>query len=211
MERNLKSVTTSKQARSQATLTRLLDAAEELFLQNPPQDVSIADIVREGRKTGTITVEQGLKNFVKAVDKGLLKIMSKMGISTLDAYCGAQIFEALGVGQELIDLAFEQFKICAKHYREFIVHASKLNQTKCQPNTVWTCIQSVLVQLLEEYLDIKFLSGHLANNSDVDKIDINSFFARKRLFGNFGENTPNQTGGSQAGEQMAGGAQSRDG
>ncbi len=112
---------------------------------------------------------------------------------------------------QLIDLAFEQFKICAKHYREFIVHASKLNQTKYQPNTVWTCIQSVLVQLLEEYLDIKFLSGHLANNSDVDKIDINSFFARKRLFGNFGENTPNQTGGSQAGEQMAGGAQSRDG
>ena len=46
MERNLKSVTTPKQARSQATLTRLLDAAEELFLQNPPQDVSIADIVR---------------------------------------------------------------------------------------------------------------------------------------------------------------------
>ena len=46
MERNLKSVTTPKQARSQATLTRLLDAAEELFLQNPPQDVSIADIER---------------------------------------------------------------------------------------------------------------------------------------------------------------------
>lgn len=46
MERNLKSVATPKQARSQATLTRLLDAAEELFLQNPPQDVSIADIVR---------------------------------------------------------------------------------------------------------------------------------------------------------------------
>ena len=53
-----------------------------------------------------MTVEQALKNFGKAVDKGLLKIMSKMGIATLDAYCGAQIFEALGIGQELIDVAF---------------------------------------------------------------------------------------------------------
>jgi glutamate synthase (ferredoxin) len=67
---------------------------------------SIDDIIREGRKIGTLTAEQGRKNFVKAVDKGLLKIMSKMGISTVDSYCGAQIFEALGVGQELLDVAF---------------------------------------------------------------------------------------------------------
>jgi glutamate synthase (ferredoxin) len=67
---------------------------------------TVEGIIHEGRKTGTLTVEQALKNFGKAVDKGLLKIMSKMGIATLDAYCGAQIFEALGVGQELIDLAF---------------------------------------------------------------------------------------------------------
>ena len=40
------------------------------------------------------------------MDKGLLKIMSKMGISTIDSYCGAQIFEALGIGQELLDVAF---------------------------------------------------------------------------------------------------------
>jgi hypothetical protein len=61
---------------------------------------SIADIIHEGRKTGALTEEQAVKNFVKAVDKGLLKIMSKMGISTLDSYCGAQIFEAVGIGQE---------------------------------------------------------------------------------------------------------------
>ena len=67
---------------------------------------SIADIIHEGRKTGALTEEQAVKNFVKAVDKGLLKIMSKMGISTLDSYCGAQIFEAVGIGQELLDVAF---------------------------------------------------------------------------------------------------------
>ena len=67
---------------------------------------SIEEIVHEGRKTGNLTVEQARKNFAKAVDKGLLKVMSKMGISTVDAYCGAQIFEALGIGQELLDVAF---------------------------------------------------------------------------------------------------------
>ncbi len=67
---------------------------------------SIEAIVHEGRKTGNLTVEQARKNFAKAVDKGLLKVMSKMGISTIDSYCGAQIFEALGIGQELLDVAF---------------------------------------------------------------------------------------------------------
>ena len=46
------------------------------------------------------------KNFVKAVEKGVLKVMSKMGIATLDAYCGAQVFEALGVSEELLGSAF---------------------------------------------------------------------------------------------------------
>ena len=53
-----------------------------------------------------MTLAQAIGNFVKAVDKGLLKIMSKMGISTVDSYCGAQIFEALGIGEDLLDVAF---------------------------------------------------------------------------------------------------------
>jgi len=44
--------------------------------------------------------------YVKAVGKGLLKIMSKMGISTLQSYCGAQVFEAVGLSRELIDRHF---------------------------------------------------------------------------------------------------------
>ncbi|MEK7850006.1 MAG: glutamate synthase large subunit [Candidatus Omnitrophota bacterium] len=47
-----------------------------------------------------------LANYIKAIDKGLLKIFSKMGISTLKSYCGAQIFEALGLGKEVIDNYF---------------------------------------------------------------------------------------------------------
>src|SRR6185503_21343014 len=44
--------------------------------------------------------------FRSAAEKGLLKILSKMGISTLSSYCGAQIFEALGLGAEVIDRCF---------------------------------------------------------------------------------------------------------
>ncbi len=46
------------------------------------------------------------KNYINALEKGLLKIMSKMGISPLDSYCGAQIFEAVGLDQGLIDECF---------------------------------------------------------------------------------------------------------
>ncbi len=46
------------------------------------------------------------KNFIQAIGKGLLKIFSKMGISTLQSYCGAQIFEAVGIDSELISLYF---------------------------------------------------------------------------------------------------------
>ena len=67
---------------------------------------SIAEMVEEGRHTEGMTLAQAIGSFVKAVDKGLLKIMSKMGIATVDAYCGAQIFEALGIGDELLEIAF---------------------------------------------------------------------------------------------------------
>ncbi|HQT92141.1 MAG TPA: glutamate synthase central domain-containing protein, partial [Candidatus Kryptobacter bacterium] len=46
------------------------------------------------------------KNFVKAVSKGLYKIFSKMGISTLQSYCGAQIFEAVGLDSEIVENYF---------------------------------------------------------------------------------------------------------
>ena len=46
------------------------------------------------------------KNYIKAIDKGLLKVMSKMGISTLTSYKGAQLFEAIGLSQSLVDTYF---------------------------------------------------------------------------------------------------------
>ncbi|MEI2415441.1 glutamate synthase-related protein [Orrella sp. JC864] len=50
--------------------------------------------------------EKAIKNYIKAVGKGLNKVMSKMGISTYMSYCGAQIFEAIGLQSKLVDQYF---------------------------------------------------------------------------------------------------------
>ncbi|XP_027352326.1 ferredoxin-dependent glutamate synthase, chloroplastic isoform X1 [Abrus precatorius] len=63
------------------------------------------NMMRNG-KMPTVSIEQAQKNYCKAVKAGLLKILSKMGISLLSSYCGAQIFEVYGLGQEVVDLAF---------------------------------------------------------------------------------------------------------
>src|SRR5690349_19856924 len=57
---------------------------------------------------GLLTVDfaTALKNYKKAINKGLLKVFSKMGISTLQSYRGAQIFEAIGLNSELVDRYF---------------------------------------------------------------------------------------------------------
>jgi glutamate synthase (NADPH/NADH) large chain len=47
-----------------------------------------------------------LKRYIKSIDKGLLKVMSKMGISTYQSYCGAQIFDAVGLRQDFVDKYF---------------------------------------------------------------------------------------------------------
>ncbi|MDX1523629.1 MAG: glutamate synthase central domain-containing protein, partial [Anaerolineae bacterium] len=55
-----------------------------------------------------LDMAQAKVNFVKALEAGLLKIMSKMGISTVDTYCGAQIFEAIGLSPALIETYFTE-------------------------------------------------------------------------------------------------------
>ncbi len=57
-------------------------------------------------KIDNISLDDACQRYRKAVEAGLLKILSKMGISLLSSYHGAQIFEAVGVGMDLIDLAF---------------------------------------------------------------------------------------------------------
>lgn len=63
------------------------------------------NLMRNG-KMQMVTIEKAQNNFKKAVNAGLMKILSKMGISLLSSYCGAQIFEIYGLGKEVVDLAF---------------------------------------------------------------------------------------------------------
>ncbi len=67
---------------------------------------TLANMNAKGLIDGEYTEEQLCKNYIKAVDKELLKIFSKMGISTLQSYHGAQIFESLGINQDVVDKYF---------------------------------------------------------------------------------------------------------
>ncbi len=63
---------------------------------------SIEDLIARGLLTG-VTPRQAVRNYIKACSKGVLKVMSKMGISTVASYTGAQVFEAIGLGQQIVD------------------------------------------------------------------------------------------------------------
>ncbi len=67
---------------------------------------TLYDMARSDAHPGITDYKTAEKSFVKAVHKGIIKVMSKMGISTLQSYRGAQIFEAVGLNGEFIDRYF---------------------------------------------------------------------------------------------------------
>jgi glutamate synthase domain-containing protein 2/glutamate synthase domain-containing protein 1/glutamate synthase domain-containing protein 3 len=67
---------------------------------------SVENLAWRGELGDGITPDIAVKHFLKAVKKGLLKTFSKMGISTLQSYQGAQVFEAIGLNKELVDAYF---------------------------------------------------------------------------------------------------------
>jgi glutamate synthase (NADPH/NADH) large chain len=66
---------------------------------------TLDDMIRDGLLTA-VTHKEAVENYIHALNKGILKVMSKMGISTLQSYCGAQIFEAVGLEQAFVDKYF---------------------------------------------------------------------------------------------------------
>ncbi|HTP07133.1 MAG TPA: glutamate synthase large subunit, partial [Anaerolineae bacterium] len=66
--------------------------------------LALSTIAHIGRD---IQPDEAIKNYFYAIEHGLLKIMSKMGISTVDAYCGAQVFEIIGLRGEIVDRFFD--------------------------------------------------------------------------------------------------------
>lgn len=67
---------------------------------------SLVSLKEEGKLPESLDIEQAIENYIYAIGYGLLKIMSKMGISTLQSYQGSQIFEALGISKDVIDKCF---------------------------------------------------------------------------------------------------------
>src|SRR5213594_1789447 len=66
---------------------------------------TLDDMIAQGILVG-VDHDKAVKNYIKALNKGILKVMAKMGISTLQSYCGAQIFEAIGLNREVVDTYF---------------------------------------------------------------------------------------------------------
>src|SRR5689334_14418823 len=66
---------------------------------------TLDDMIRQRQLAG-VTHDQAVTHYIHALNKGILKVMSKMGISTLQGYCGAQIFEAVGLDRAFIDQYF---------------------------------------------------------------------------------------------------------
>ena len=66
---------------------------------------SLNDLIQK-RYLPQMNQSEAVENFIKAANKGLVKIMSKMGISTIQSYCGAQVFEAIGLEKEFVDKYF---------------------------------------------------------------------------------------------------------
>jgi len=99
---------------------------------------SAQDMVRRGALEGITTRKAGV-NVIKALGKGLLKIMSKMGVSTVASYTGAQIFEATGLGADVIEECFAgtssrlggigfdvlAAEAAARHARAFPAHGAR--------------------------------------------------------------------------------------
>jgi glutamate synthase (ferredoxin) len=66
---------------------------------------TLRDMIERGLLTG-VDPEKAMANYIKAINKGVVKVISKMGISTIQSYCGAQIFEAIGLNEDFVDRYF---------------------------------------------------------------------------------------------------------
>ncbi|MDX3929289.1 MAG: glutamate synthase large subunit [Shinella sp.] len=67
---------------------------------------TLLDMHKRGEFPKEVDADEVVYRYIKAVGKGILKVMSKMGISTYQSYCGAQIFDAVGLSSELVDRYF---------------------------------------------------------------------------------------------------------
>jgi glutamate synthase (ferredoxin) len=111
---------------------------------------TLDDMIRQRLLVGVIH-EQAVANYIHALNKGILKVMSKMGISTLQSYCGAQVFEAVGLDRPFVDHYFTRTssriggvgapviaeEIARRHRRAFAARAAEANELDCGGEYQW--------------------------------------------------------------------------
>ena len=78
---------------------------------------TVDELVAEGRVAGIDDPDEAQRNIVKAIGKGLLKTISKMGISTIQSYCGAQIFEAVGLERDARRPPLHRHRVADRRHR----------------------------------------------------------------------------------------------
>ena len=150
------------------------------------------------------------KNYVKAVSKGLFKIFSKMGISTLQSYCGAQIFEAIGLDSEIVEkyfsgtptriegLSLEMLEVETKK-RHLVALDTQIDQSlldsgglyqyrKDGETHLWNPITISKLQLSTGQGNYKTFKEYteLINNQDKNRVTLRSLFE----LNNSGESVP---------------------
>ena len=77
---------------------------------------TVEDMIARGA-LAEVALDDAVANYIKSAGKGVLKVMSKMGISTVASYTGAQVFEAVGLGQDLVDEYFTGTPVQARWHR----------------------------------------------------------------------------------------------
>lgn len=87
-------------------------------------------------KLPNLTIEEAQGNYRSAIEKGLLKILSKMGICLLSSYHGAQIFEILGLGNDIVDTCFNgtTSRLSGMNFKELFIHSLKVYRSAFEPN-----------------------------------------------------------------------------
>ena len=78
---------------------------------------TVRDLAESGMLEEAATPDEAMDSYITAVKKGLLKTFSRMGISTIRSFCGSQIFEAVGLGPEVIGKYFTLHRLARRRHR----------------------------------------------------------------------------------------------
>ncbi|HUI30470.1 MAG TPA: glutamate synthase large subunit [Candidatus Acidoferrales bacterium] len=150
---------------------------------------TLAYLTEKGFLTDIKDYGQAKKNYVKAVSKGLFKIFSKMGISTLQSYCGAQIFEAVGLDSEIVE----------NYFTGTPTRVEGLSLEMLEQETVKRHVHALDPQIDQSTLDVGGLyhyrkdgEHHLWNPLTISKLQLSTWRSDYKTFKEYTELINNQ-------------------